>query len=62
MFVLHSGMMLSVLSQEEKADESGWSDPAGFHLIPLPFADDIRTAPVEKAFRGLCAFNLAVTY
>ena len=38
--------------QEEKVDESGWREPPGFHLIPLPFADDIRAAPVEKAFRG----------
>ncbi len=33
-------------------DESGWREPPGFHLIPLPFADDIRAASVEKAFRG----------
>lgn len=39
-------------SQEEKADEGGWNDPAGFHLIPLPFADDMRAAPIEEAYRG----------
>jgi hypothetical protein len=39
-------------SQEEKVDEGGWSDPAGFHLIPLPFADDMRAAPIEGAYRG----------
>jgi len=33
-------------------DDSGWTDPAGFHLIPLPFADEIRTAPIEEGFRG----------
>ncbi|PPR04815.1 hypothetical protein CVT24_007075 [Panaeolus cyanescens] len=27
---------------DENTDESGWTDSAGFHLIPLPFADDIR--------------------
>ncbi|KAG5352384.1 hypothetical protein C0989_002575 [Termitomyces sp. Mn162] len=37
---------------EEKADEAGWTDPAGFHLIPLPFADDIRAATVTKAVRA----------
>jgi len=47
-----SPLFCALLPQEEKVDESGWSDPAGFHLIPLPFADDIRTAPVEKAFRA----------
>lgn len=30
-------------------EEGGWNEPAGFHLIPLPFADDIRAAPVESA-------------
>jgi len=39
--------------QEEKTDETGWKDPAGFHLIPLPFADDIRAATVEKGARGI---------
>ncbi|KAI0711857.1 ku70-like protein, partial [Cerioporus squamosus] len=27
-------------------------EPPGFHLIPLPFADDIRAAPVERGFRA----------
>lgn len=27
-------------------------DPPGFHLIPLPFADDIREATVDSAHRG----------
>ncbi|KAJ7044846.1 SPOC like C-terminal domain-containing protein [Mycena alexandri] len=42
----------ALLPQEEKVDEAGWTDPAGFHLIPLPFADDIRAAPLEKGFRA----------
>ncbi|KAG6917848.1 hypothetical protein DXG01_000753 [Tephrocybe rancida] len=42
----------ALLPQEEKADEGGWVDPAGFHLIPLPFADDIRAATVVKAVRA----------
>ncbi|KAG6901967.1 hypothetical protein C0995_006196 [Termitomyces sp. Mi166 len=42
----------ALLPQEEKADEAGWVDPAGFHLIPLPFADDVRTATVTKAVRA----------
>ncbi|KAG6829004.1 hypothetical protein H0H92_005981 [Tricholoma furcatifolium] len=42
----------ALLPQEEKMDDSGWVEPAGFHLIPLPFADDVRTATVTKAVRG----------
>ncbi|KAJ7886723.1 SPOC like C-terminal domain-containing protein [Mycena leptocephala] len=42
----------ALLPQEEKVDEAGWTDPAGFHLIPLPFADDIRAAPVEAGCRA----------
>ncbi|KAF8885484.1 SPOC like C-terminal domain-containing protein [Infundibulicybe gibba] len=41
-----------LLPQEEKVDEGGWTDPAGFHLVPLPFADDIRAAPVEEGYRA----------
>lgn len=42
-----------LLPQEEAADESGWIvDPPGFHIIPLPFADDIRAAPVEKGYQA----------
>ncbi|KAJ7228183.1 SPOC like C-terminal domain-containing protein [Mycena pura] len=42
----------ALLPQEEKVDDAGWTDPAGFHLIPLPFADDIRSAPIETACRA----------
>jgi ATP-dependent DNA helicase 2 subunit 1 len=38
--------------QAEKVEEGGWNEPPGFHLIPLPFADDIRAAPLEEGFRG----------
>ncbi|RPD54794.1 ku70-like protein [Lentinus tigrinus ALCF2SS1-7] len=47
-----SPIFCAVLPQEEKVDESGWREPPGFHLIPLPFADDIRSAPIEKGFRA----------
>ncbi|KAI0648675.1 ku70-like protein [Trametes meyenii] len=47
-----SPIFCAVLPQTEKVDESGWREPPGFHLIPLPFADDIRAAPVLKAFRA----------
>ena len=42
----------AMVPQEEKQDDAGWTEPAGFHLIPLPFADDIRTAAIEKAATG----------
>jgi hypothetical protein len=46
--------------QEEKQDEAGWTEPAGFHLIPLPFADDIRAAPVEEGCRGIICPNISL--
>lgn len=45
--------------QEEKTDETGWVEPIGFHLIPLPFADDIRAATVTTAMRGITCLNPA---
>ncbi|KAI0077815.1 ku70-like protein [Panus rudis PR-1116 ss-1] len=42
----------ALLPQVEKNEEDGWSEPAGFHLIPLPFADDIRAAPFGSALRA----------
>ncbi|KAI0353683.1 ku70-like protein [Trametes cingulata] len=47
-----SPIFCAVLPQAEKVDESGWREPPGFHLIPLPFADDIRAAPLSKGFRA----------
>ncbi|KAI0833848.1 ku70-like protein [Trametes gibbosa] len=47
-----SPVFCAVLPQAEKVDESGWREPPGFHLIPLPFADDIRAAPQQKGFRA----------
>ncbi|ETW82733.1 hypothetical protein HETIRDRAFT_157084 [Heterobasidion irregulare TC 32-1] len=45
-------MFYAMLPQTEKLEESGWMEPAGIHLVPLPFADDIRAAPVEQAIRA----------
>ncbi|CAK5275225.1 unnamed protein product [Mycena citricolor] len=39
----------ALLPQAESKEDEEWKDPAGFHLIPLPFADDIREAPVDTA-------------
>ncbi|KAK0472013.1 SPOC like C-terminal domain-containing protein [Armillaria novae-zelandiae] len=47
-----SPLFCALLPQEEGVDESGWIEPAGFHLIPLPFADDIREASVQEGFRA----------
>ncbi|KAI0294877.1 SPOC like C-terminal domain-containing protein [Multifurca ochricompacta] len=41
----------ALLPQEESEGE-GWAEPSGFHLIPLPFADDIRAAPIEEGIRA----------
>ena len=39
--------------QAEKLDDDGTQlDPPGFHLQPLPFADDVRAVPVDSALRG----------
>ncbi|KAN0092527.1 SPOC like C-terminal domain containing protein [Tylopilus felleus] len=42
----------ALVPQAEKVEEGGWSEPAGFHLVFLPFADDIRTAPITEGFRA----------
>ncbi|KAG7444641.1 Ku DNA-binding complex, Ku70 subunit [Guyanagaster necrorhizus] len=47
-----SPVFCALLPQEEKVDENEWIEPAGFHLIPLPFADDIREATVKEGFRA----------
>ena len=39
-------------SQAKKVVEGGWNKPPGFHIVPLPFADDIRAAPIEEGYRG----------
>ncbi|KAI0259101.1 ku70-like protein [Gloeopeniophorella convolvens] len=40
------------LLPQEEGEGQGWAEPGGFHLIPLPFADDIRSAPVEENSRA----------
>ena len=45
-------------SQAEKVEEGGWNESPGFHLVPLPFADDIRAAPIEEGYRG-ASFRVA---
>ncbi|TFK50167.1 ku70-like protein [Heliocybe sulcata] len=47
-----SPVFCALLPQEEKPDETGWLEPSGFHLIPLPYADDIRSAPIDEAARA----------
>lgn len=46
----NSTVVFCALVPQEEDEETG--DPAGFHLIPLPFADDIRGAPVEEGKRA----------
>ncbi|KAF8468534.1 SPOC like C-terminal domain-containing protein [Russula ochroleuca] len=40
------------LLPQEEGESEGWAEPSGFHLITLPFADDIRAAPIEEGFRA----------
>jgi ATP-dependent DNA helicase 2 subunit 1 len=42
----------ALLPQLGEDEDDGWAEPSGFHLIPLPFADDIRPAPIEEGFQG----------
>jgi len=42
----------AMLPQAEKVEDGGWNEPPGFHLVPLPFADDLRAAPIEEASRA----------
>ncbi|KAH7884884.1 SPOC like C-terminal domain-containing protein [Phlebopus sp. FC_14] len=42
----------AMIPQAEKFEEGGWSEPAGFHLVFLPFADDIRAAPLDEGLRA----------
>jgi ATP-dependent DNA helicase 2 subunit 1 len=46
------------LLPQEEGESDGWAEPSGFHLIPLPFADDIRAAPIEEGFRGGPPYSL----
>ncbi|KAI6043106.1 SPOC like C-terminal domain-containing protein [Pisolithus marmoratus] len=47
-----SPVFCAMLPQAEKVEEGGWCEPGGFHLIVLPFADDIRAAPIEEQLRA----------
>jgi len=40
----------AMIAQAEKFEDGAWVEPAGMHLIPLPFADDIREAPIDEGF------------
>ncbi|KIJ62975.1 hypothetical protein HYDPIDRAFT_114120 [Hydnomerulius pinastri MD-312] len=42
----------AMVPQAETVEDGGWSEPAGFHLVFLPFADDIRAAPIDEALRA----------
>lgn len=42
------------IQQEEVLDANDVQErPPGFHMIPLPYADDIRGAPVEESLQGM---------
>jgi ATP-dependent DNA helicase 2 subunit 1 len=47
---------VALVPQDEELDEHGVQvAPPGFHLIPLPFADDFRNVTLEKGLpQGKC--------
>ncbi|KAI0926332.1 hypothetical protein AcV5_008825 [Taiwanofungus camphoratus] len=47
-----SPVFCAMLPQAERVEDGGWHEPPGFHLIPLPFADDIRAAPIDESIRA----------
>ena len=40
-------MFAALLPQKETRGEEGQKEPPGIHVIPLPYADDIREAPAK---------------
>lgn len=46
-------VVMRISSQAEETSEDGAQlKPPGIHLIPLPFADDIRDPPIERSVSG----------
>ncbi|KAF7294246.1 SAP domain-containing protein [Mycena chlorophos] len=48
----NSSPTFAYLLPQAESNAEGWSDPPGFHVILLPFADDIRSAPITQAARA----------
>ncbi|KAG0207556.1 X-ray repair cross-complementing protein 6 [Mortierella sp. GBA30] len=44
--------LVALMPQLEVVGSNGQEQPPGFHLIPLPWADDIRPLPIETDFRA----------
>ncbi|KZV77298.1 Ku DNA-binding complex, Ku70 subunit [Peniophora sp. CONT] len=42
----------ALLPQQEIYEEGEYLEPAGMHMIPYPYADDIRAAPITEAARA----------
>ena len=46
--------MAALLPQAESVDEEGIQiNPPGFHVIPLPYADDIRNLDLTEQPKGI---------
>ena len=37
---------------QEVYEDGEYIEPAGIHLVPYPYADDIRAAPITEQYRG----------
>lgn len=49
----HEILITKIWIQEEELDQDGVQiTPPGMHLIPLPFADEIRDPPITEAHKG----------
>ncbi|VDC04946.1 unnamed protein product [Peniophora sp. CBMAI 1063] len=45
-------MIYALLPQQEVYEEGEYLEPAGMHMVPFPYADDIRAAPITEGQRA----------
>lgn len=55
-FTLDPRVPEKAAAEEDEAEKE--NEPSGFHLIPLPYADDIRPAPINEAAQGIFSSSI----
>jgi ATP-dependent DNA helicase 2 subunit 1 len=55
-------MFVHILPQEEKREDGRQITPPGFHLIPLPFADNMRPPMIESTISCVADPDCASAY